>query len=99
MLQIAEHMADVVVVNTSLVVAEVAQLDHDEAEVETAGHHGPDQFPSDERNSWGVQGSRVQSLKKELMRYRGAGVLQMYRSWVQGGRHGHEQSHHPCVGS
>jgi hypothetical protein len=33
-----------VVVNLSWVVAELAQLDHGEAEVRTAGHHGPDQF-------------------------------------------------------
>jgi hypothetical protein len=35
MLQISEHMTNMVVVNPSWV----------EAEVGTAGHHGPDQFP------------------------------------------------------
>jgi hypothetical protein len=40
------YMADVVVVNTSRVVAEVAQLDLSEAEVGTAYHRGPDQLPN-----------------------------------------------------
>jgi hypothetical protein len=31
--------------DASWFVAELAQLDHGEAEVRTAGHHGPEQFP------------------------------------------------------
>lgn len=48
MLQISKNIrvADMVVVNTSEVVTELAQLDHCEAEVGTAGHHGFDQFPN-----------------------------------------------------
>jgi hypothetical protein len=44
MLQISEDLTIMVAVNPSWVVAEMAQLDHGEAEVGTAGHHGPDQF-------------------------------------------------------
>jgi hypothetical protein len=45
MLQISEHVTNIVVVNSSWVVAELAQLDHGEAEVGTAGHYGSNQFP------------------------------------------------------